>query len=78
LLLADALHYAKRYEPSCVLDIATLTGAVVMALGHTAAAVIGSDEPLIEEVRRAGERAGERVWPLPLWDEFREHIKSDI
>jgi leucyl aminopeptidase len=78
LLLADALHYATRYEPSCVLDIATLTGAVVMALGHTAAAVIGSDEPLIEEVRRAGERSGERVWPLPLWDEFREHIKSDI
>ena len=78
LLLADALHYAKRYEPACVLDIATLTGAVVIALGHTAAAVIGSDEPLIEEVRRAGERSGERVWPLPLWDEFREHIKSDI
>ena len=78
LLLADALHYAKRYEPACVLDIATLTGAVVIALGHTAAAVVGSDEALIEEVRRAGERSGERVWPLPLWDEFREHIKSDI
>jgi leucyl aminopeptidase len=78
LLLADALHYAKRFEPACVLDIATLTGAVVMALGHTAAAVIGSDESLIEEVRRAGDRSGERVWPLPLWDEFREHIKSDI
>jgi leucyl aminopeptidase len=78
LLLADALHYARRYEPAAVLDIATLTGAVVMALGHTAAAVIGSDEALIDEVRRAGERSGERVWPLPLWDEFREHIKSDI
>jgi leucyl aminopeptidase len=78
MLLADALHYAKRYEPACVLDIATLTGAVVMALGHTAAAVIGSDDALVEEVRRAGERSGERVWPLPLWDEFREHIKSDI
>ena len=78
LLLADALHYAKRYEPACVLDIATLTGAVVMALGHTAAAVVGSDEALIEEVRRAGDRSGERVWPLPLWEEFKEHIKSDI
>jgi len=78
LLLADALHYARRYEPACVLDIATLTGAVVMALGHTAAAVVGSDDALVEEVRRAGDRSGERVWPLPLWDEFREHIKSDI
>lgn len=78
LLLADALHYARRYEPACVLDIATLTGAVVNALGHTASAVIGSDDALIEEVRRAGDRSGERVWPLPLWDEFREHIKSDI
>jgi leucyl aminopeptidase len=78
LLLADALHYAKRYDPACVLDIATLTGAVVIALGHTAAAVVGSDDALIEEVRRAGDRSGERVWALPLWDEFREHIKSDI
>lgn len=78
LLLADALHYAKRYTPACVLDIATLTGAVVIALGHTAAAVIGSDDALVEEVRRAGDRSGERVWPLPLWDEFRDHIKSDI
>jgi leucyl aminopeptidase len=78
LLLADALHYARRYEPACVLDIATLTGAVVIALGHTAAAVIGTDDALIEEVRRAGDRSGERVWPLPCWDEFREHIKSEI
>ncbi len=78
LLLADALHYARRYDPACVLDIATLTGAVVSALGYTAAAVIGADEALVDEVRRAGDRSGERVWPLPLWDEFREHIKSDI
>ena len=78
LLLADALHYARRYNPACVLDVATLTGAVVSALGHTAAAVIGTDDALIDEIRRAGERSGERVWQLPLWDEFREHIKSDI
>ena len=78
LLLADALCYARRYEPACVLDIATLTGAVVIALGHTAAGVMGTDDALIEEVRRAADRSGERVWPLPLWDEFREHIKSDI
>jgi len=78
LLLADALHYARRYAPACVLDIATLTGAVVSALGYAAAAVIGADEALVDEVRRAGDRAGERVWPLPLWDEFREHMKSEI
>ena len=51
---------------------------MVIALGHTAAAVISADDALTEEVRRAGDRSGERVWPLPLWDEFREHIKSDI
>ncbi len=78
LLLADALHYARRYNPACVLDIATLTGAVVSALGHTAAAVIGTDDALIEEIRRAGDRSGERVWQLPLWEEFRDLIKSDI
>jgi leucyl aminopeptidase len=78
LLLADALSYARRYAPACVLDAATLTGAIVIGLGHTATGVMGTDERLIDEIRAAGERADERVWPLPLWDEYREHIKSDI
>jgi len=78
LLLCDALSYARRYEPSCVIDAATLTGAVVIALGHTASGVMGNDEALVEEVRRAADRAGERVWPLPLWDEYRDLMKSDI
>ncbi len=78
LILCDALSYARRYQPACVLDIATLTGAIVIALGHTAAGVMGSDDALVEEVRAAGERAGERVWPLPMWDEYRELMKSDI
>jgi leucyl aminopeptidase len=78
LILCDALVYARRYKPAAVLDIATLTGAVVVALGHTATGVMGTDDTLIEEVRRAGERAGERVWPLPLWDEYRDLMKSDI
>jgi leucyl aminopeptidase len=78
LILCDALSWARRYHPACVLDIATLTGAIVVALGHTAAGVMGTDDALIEEVRAAGDRAGERVWPLPLWDEYRDLMKSDI
>ena len=78
LILVDALSYARRYKPACVLDAATLTGAVVVALGHVASGVMGTDDALIEEVRRAGDRSGERVWPLPLWDEYRDLIKSDI
>jgi leucyl aminopeptidase len=78
LILCDALSYARRYQPAAVIDIATLTGAIVVALGHTAAGVMGSDERLVEEVRAAGEKAGERVWPLPLWEDYRELMKSDI
>jgi len=78
LVLADALSYAKRYKPACVIDAATLTGAVVVALGHFASGVMGTDDALLDEVRRAGERAGEKTWPLPLWDEYRDLIKSDI
>jgi leucyl aminopeptidase len=78
LILADALSYARRFKPAAVLDAATLTGAVVIALGHAASAVMGNDEGLVEEVRRAGDRAGEQVWPLPMYDEYRELNKSDI
>ena len=78
LILCDALSYARRYQPAAVIDIATLTGAIVVALGHNAAGVMGSDERLVEEVRAAGEKAGERVWPLPLWEDYRELMKSDI
>ncbi len=78
LILCDALSWARRYQPACVLDAATLTGAVVIALGHTASGVLGTDDALIAEVQAAGERSGERVWPLPLWDDYRELIKSDI
>ena len=78
LILADALSYARRYRPAAVVDIATLTGAIVVALGHTASGVMGSDEKLVEELRGAGDRADERIWPLPLWDDYRELMKSDI
>jgi leucyl aminopeptidase len=78
LILCDALSWARRYRPACVIDIATLTGAIVVALGNSVAGVMGNDDALVEEVRQAGERAGERVWPLPLWDEYRDLMKSDI
>lgn len=78
LILCDALSYARRLKPAAVLDAATLTGAVVVALGHVAIGVMGNDEALLAEVREAGERAGERCWPLPLWDEYRDLLKSEI
>jgi leucyl aminopeptidase len=78
LILADALSYARRYHPSAVVDIATLTGAIVVALGHTASGVMGTEDKLVEELRKAGDLADERVWPLPLWDDYRDLMKSDI
>lgn len=77
LILADALSYAKRYEPAAVIDCATLTGACVVALGNHASGLMGNDEGLISEVKRAGEKTGERAWPLPLFDEYTEQIKGD-
>ncbi|HEU5262711.1 MAG TPA: leucyl aminopeptidase [Gemmatimonadales bacterium] len=78
LILCDALSYARRFKPAAVLDAATLTGAVVVALGHVAIGVMGNDDALLAEVREAGERAGERCWPLPLWEEYRDLLKSEI
>ena len=77
LILADALGYASRFQPAAVIDLATLTGACIVALGHHASGMIGNDEALAARVRQAGEDTAERVWPLPLWDEYREQIKSD-
>lgn len=78
LILADALNYAARYQPQALVDIATLTGACVVALGHHAIGLLGNDQELIEEIQAAGERSGERVWPLPLWEKYREQLKSDV
>ncbi|CAA9453080.1 MAG: Cytosol aminopeptidase PepA [uncultured Rubrobacteraceae bacterium] len=77
LILADALSYAKRYEPAAVIDCATLTGACVVALGHHASGLMGNDEALIAEVQKAGEAAGERAWHLPLFDEYTEQTKGE-
>ena len=77
LILADALVYARRYEPAAVVDCATLTGACVVALGAHASGLMGNDDDLVAEVQRAGERTGERAWPLPLFEEYTEQIKGD-
>ena len=78
LVLADALTYAQRYKPKEVIDLATLTGAVLHALGHQAAAVIGNNSAMIRKLIDAGEATGERVWELPLWQEYEKATKSDI
>jgi leucyl aminopeptidase len=78
LILCDALSHARKFKPACVIDAATLTGAVVIGLGHHATGLMGNDDQLVGEVLRAGDLAGERCWPLPLWDEYREQLKSDI
>ena len=78
LVLADALAYSQRFKPKSIVDLATLTGAVLIALGQVASAVLGTDRALIEALKAAGERCFERLWELPLWEEFEEHIKSPI
>jgi leucyl aminopeptidase len=78
LILCDALHFAQRYKPTVMIDLATLTGACVVALGHEASGLMGNDQRLVDAMKRASERCGERVWQLPLWDEYGEVMKSDI
>ena len=77
LVLADALTYAKRYDPAAVIDLATLTGACVIALGHEAAGLIANDQPLADEVRAVGDAVGEIVWQLPILEGHREQLKSE-
>ena len=79
LILADGLSYAsKHYDPKYILDFATLTGAVIIALGHITTGIMGTDNDLIEQVKAASEATGEKVWELPLWDEYCDQIKSKI
>ena len=77
LVLADALGYAGRYEPQAVIDLATLTGAVIVALGNFTAGMMGTDQDLMDRLQAAGEKTHERVWQLPLWDDYDEQIKSN-
>jgi len=78
LILADALTYAGRYKPAAIVDVATLTGACVVALGEHVIGMMGNHETLKQKIRLAGDTTGERVWELPLWEEYHELIKSDV
>ena len=76
LILCDALTYAERFNPEVVIDIATLTGACIVALGRHPSAVLGNHHPLVHELENAGKASGDRVWELPLWEEYQDQLKS--
>ena len=79
VILSDALSYAsKHYDPEYILDFATLTGAVLAALGHIATGIMGTDDDLINEVKKSSKSTGEKVWELPLWPEFCKQVESNI
>ncbi len=78
LVLSDALFYATRYKPRWIIDIATLTGACAVALGSHAIGMLGNDKDLKERMAVAGEKVWERVWEMPMWDEYAEQIKSPV
>jgi len=78
LILADALGYAANYKPKAVIDVATLTGAAVVCFGNTCAGVMGNEEELIKKIFSAGEKTYERVWELPLYDDYEKLMKSDM
>lgn len=78
IILSDALHYAQRYRPAAIVELSTLTGAIIIALGSHATGMIGTDQALADRISRAGEATWERVWQFPLWDEYHQMIKSEI
>lgn len=76
LVLCDALTYAAQYKPASVVDIATLTGACIVALGHCTSAVMGNDDTVINALLDAGQEANDKAWQLPLWDDYQTQIDS--
>jgi leucyl aminopeptidase len=78
LILCDAMTYAERYNPAAVIDIATLTGACVIALGHVAAGLFANDDALAREILSAGDAAYDRAWHMPLWDDYQEQLRSNF
>jgi len=78
LILCDALTYCEKFSPAAVIDIATLTGACIIALGHHASGVMGNHHPLVHDILTAGKTSADRAWELPLWDEYQEQLKSNF
>jgi leucyl aminopeptidase len=78
LILADGLAYAREQNAREIVDIATLTGAITVALGNVAMGAMTNDAALMERVRQAADAAGEKVWELPMWDEYKDLIRSDV
>jgi leucyl aminopeptidase len=78
LILCDALTYAERFKPDCVIDIATLTGACVVALGRIPSGLLSTDDDLADELTQGGLDSGDRVWRLPLWEEYQELLRSNF
>jgi leucyl aminopeptidase len=78
LILCDALTYAERFQPQAVIDIATLTGACVIALGHVCSGLFANQDALARELLAAGTEAWDRAWQLPLWDDYQEQLKSNF
>ena len=78
IVLSDALHHATSFKPDAIIDLATLTGACLVALGEVACAVLGNDEKLIAKLRAAANTTHERAWPLPLWEEHKTAIKGTV
>jgi leucyl aminopeptidase len=78
LILCDALTYAERFHPAAVVDIATLTGACVIALGHVASGLYANKDELAEELLECGRESWDRAWRLPLWDDYQEQLKSNF
>ena len=78
LALADAIEYAKRFKPSAIIDIATLTGACAITFGSEVIAMMGNNQPIMEKLKKASAETAEKVWQMPLFDEYKDYIKSDI
>jgi leucyl aminopeptidase len=78
MTLADAIGYARRFKPRVIIDIATLTGACSIAFGNGAIAMMGNDKKWVEKIKKSGDNTYERVWEMPLFDEYKEYLKSDI
>ncbi len=78
VILADGIHYAHRYNPAAIINFATLTGAMIIALGHHATGLMSTDQALTDKIKVASEKSGEGVWELPMWQEYHDMVKSDI